>query len=87
MIPALRKVKADAEMLKTILRNLISNAIKYSYPGTDIRVTHSRCNGFVTMSIIDKGTGMTPEEIEGIFGEGSLSKKGTAAESGTGLRT
>jgi signal transduction histidine kinase len=82
--PPLR-VKADAEMLKTILRNLISNAIKYSYPGTDIRVTHSVANSFVTISIIDKGTGMTPEETEGIFGDGSLSKKGTAAESGTGL--
>jgi len=80
-----QRVKADLEMLKTILRNLMSNAIKYSYPGTDIRISHSSAYGFVTISIMDKGTGMTPEELEGIFGDGSLSKKGTAAESGTGL--
>jgi signal transduction histidine kinase len=78
-------VKADTEMLKTILRNLISNAIKYSYPGTNIRISHTSAGGFVTISIRDEGTGMTSEEMEGIFGDENLSKKGTAAESGTGL--
>ncbi len=79
-------VKADMEMLKTVIRNLLSNAIKYSYPGGSIQVSSSYSSGNVTVAIADKGTGMTPEEQDLVFrGDGNLSKKGTAAESGTGL--
>jgi two-component system sensor histidine kinase/response regulator len=77
---------ADREMIKTILRNLISNAIKYSYPGGNITITETIKPDSVTVSIIDNGTGMTNEEQELLFGpDGILSKKGTAAEDGTGL--
>jgi len=83
--PAIR-VNADPGMLKTVLRNLISNAIKYSYPGTDIQVSHSVQDDFAIISITDKGTGMSAEELDSIFGDdGNLSKKGTASEGGTGL--
>jgi signal transduction histidine kinase len=79
-------VKADKEMVKTILRNLISNAIKYSYQGGNIRVDESVSREVVTVSISDHGTGMTVEEQELLFGtEGVPSKKGTASEDGTGL--
>jgi signal transduction histidine kinase len=77
---------ADREMIKTTLRNLISNAIKYSYSGGNIRITESVKPDSVTVSIKDNGTGMTAEEQELLFGQdGILSKKGTAAEDGTGL--
>lgn len=77
---------ADREMIKTILRNLISNAIKYSYPGGNISITEIMKPDSVTVLIRDNGTGMTTEELELLFGpEGILSKKGTAAEVGTGL--
>ncbi len=77
---------ADREMIKTILRNLISNAIKYSYTGGNIRITEMIRSGKVTVSISDNGTGMTAEEQELLFGaDGLLSKKGTASEDGTGL--
>ena len=77
---------ADREMIKTILRNLISNAIKYSYPEGNIRITETINPDSVTVSISDNGTGMTAEEQELLFGaDGILSKKGTAAEDGTGL--
>jgi two-component system sensor histidine kinase/response regulator len=77
---------ADREMIKTTLRNLISNAIKYSYPGGTIRITETVKPDAVTVSISDNGTGMTTEEQELLFGaDGILSKKGTAAEDGTGL--
>jgi len=79
-------VKADTEMLKTILRNLISNAIKYSYSGREIQISHSISDGFAVISIQDEGTGMTPEEVELVFrSDAVLSKKGTASEGGTGL--
>ena len=84
--PEHHRVRADIEMLKTVIRNLLSNAIKYSYPGGNIQVTSSHSSGNVTVSIADTGTGMTPEEQDLVFrGDGNLSKKGTAAESGTGL--
>lgn len=77
---------ADREMIKTILRNLISNAIKYSYPGGTIRITEFIKPDSFSVSISDDGTGMTTEELELLFGpEGILSKKGTASEDGTGL--
>jgi signal transduction histidine kinase len=82
--PAMAMV--DREMIKTTLRNLISNAIKYSYPGGSIRIIETVNPDMVTISIIDNGTGMTIEEQELLFGpDGILSKKGTAAEDGTGL--
>jgi signal transduction histidine kinase len=82
--PAL--VMADREMIKTTLRNLISNAIKYSYPGGNIIITELLKPDAITISITDNGTGMTTEEQELLFGmDGALSKRGTAAEDGTGL--
>jgi signal transduction histidine kinase len=77
---------ADREMIRTILRNLISNAIKYSYPGGNINITETLNPKTLTISISDNGTGMTAEEQELLFGaDGILSKKGTASEDGTGL--
>ncbi len=79
---------ADREMIRTILRNLISNAIKYSYPGGNINITETLNPKTLTISISDNGTGMTAEEQELLFGaDGILSKKGTASEDGTGLGT
>jgi signal transduction histidine kinase len=78
--------KADREMIKTILRNLISNAIKYSYHGGNIQITEILETDVFTVSISDNGTGMSAEEQQLIMGsEGILSKKGTEAEDGTGL--
>jgi signal transduction histidine kinase len=76
----------DREMIKTTVRNLISNAIKYSYAGGTIKITETVNPDRVTVSITDTGTGMTPGEQELLFGaDGNLSKKGTASEDGTGL--
>jgi signal transduction histidine kinase len=77
---------ADREMIKTTLRNLISNAIKYSYPGGNIIITELLKPDALTISVTDNGTGMTAEEQELLFGaDGTLTKRGTAAEDGTGL--
>jgi signal transduction histidine kinase len=79
-------LKADREMLKTILRNLISNAIKYSFPGGTIDISHTNGTDVAVISVRDHGTGMTEEEQKKLFvGESSLSKRGTAKETGTGL--
>lgn len=79
-------VDADENMLGTVLRNLISNAIKYSNTTGKIQVTAVVKNGFVEVAIKDNGIGMTSTEIDNLFKVDShKSKKGTANEEGTGL--
>jgi signal transduction histidine kinase len=68
-----------------VLRNLISNAIKYSYPKDRIEIRGQADDGRVIIEISDHGTGITKEEQDKIFSDTHFSKKGTAAENGTGL--
>lgn len=75
----------DPAHLKIILRNIISNAIKFSYAGGKIEISDITQNGFVEIHIKDDGIGMTQEEIDQIFSENIHSTKGTAQERGTGL--
>ena len=79
-------VLADRDMLLAIIRNLTSNAIKFSFPGSkvDIRATHE--DEAVKITVFDTGVGMTEEQIENIFSVGQkTSTDGTAGETGTGL--
>lgn len=80
------KVFADKKMISTVLRNLISNAIKFTYPNGNVRIKTSRQNAYYKVEIEDDGTGMTQEEIDKIFDIGEKYKKsGTSNEKGTGL--
>jgi signal transduction histidine kinase len=79
-------VNSDKEMLKTVFRNLISNAIKYSHPGGTISINANTSHGMATVEVCDQGIGMTRDEQNRVFKiESYLSKKGTASENGTGL--
>ena len=51
---------ADINMLKTVLRNLISNAIKFTYPNGLITITAKREDSIITITIADNGIGITP---------------------------
>jgi len=77
---------ADINMLQTILRNLISNAIKFSYKNKQIHVNAEQNSTHVVISVIDEGTGINPEMIDYLF---DISQKttthGTENEKGTGL--
>ena len=79
-------VKADVNMLNTILRNLISNAIKFTKPKGEIKILSNITNGMVEISVKDNGVGMLEEDIENLF---SIDVKntniGTANEQGSGL--
>ncbi len=79
-------VYADMNMLKTILRNLISNAIKYT-PEKGIITIHSKELNDVTRIIVtDNGIGISLENIPKLFDEKQhLSTYGTNKESGSGL--
>lgn len=85
-IPPQTYVLADENLLSTIFRNLISNAIHYSYPGSEVTVTAKEKDGVVEVAVADKGVGISKEDLERIFSPGSkLQTKGTANEQGTGL--
>lgn len=81
------KVFADINMMRTILRNLISNAIKYSYDKGTIVVETLRKNDKMIVNVIDSGTGIEANTLKALFSldEKVCSKKGTANEKGTGL--
>jgi len=76
----------DPEHLKLTLRNLISNAIKFSYKNSSIIIDSSTNNTDMTISINDKGIGIQEEYVDGLFkNEFNRTTKGTDDEKGTGL--
>jgi signal transduction histidine kinase len=79
-------IVADKEMVKTILRNLITNAVKYSYPGGIISVNARNDGEIVLVEVIDRGVGIAPETVGSVFSTRFLqSTPGTANETGSGL--
>jgi signal transduction histidine kinase len=79
-------VLADENHLKVILRNLISNAIKFTSPkGSVILFTIIENNGMI-IGVEDNGKGMTKEELEKLFyTDTHFSNSGTLGEIGTGI--
>lgn len=79
-------VWADDIMLNTVLRNLISNAIKFSYPNSEIVVTYQTQDAHAIISVKDNGVGIRKEVVDGLFFVDSTSStQGTAGEAGTGF--
>jgi len=79
-------VFADRNMLNTIFRNLVSNAIKFSYQDGDITISSIDKSSEMEICIHDNGTGIEPEQSENIFSISTKSKTlGTAGEKGTGI--
>jgi PAS domain S-box-containing protein len=78
-------VYSDEEMLKSILRNLISNAIKFSSQGGEINVSAFSDNEKTEIRIADKGIGMDAGMLNSLFQSEPVSTMGTANEKGTGL--
>lgn len=79
------EVYADENMLKIIIRNLISNAIKFTNSGGAIRIDSFLRKDGIEISISDTGIGIEPEIIKNIFTNHSYSSTlGTQNEKGTG---
>lgn len=79
-------VNADVDMLRSILRNLISNAIKFSHTGGKISVDAKKEESFVTVSVEDNGVGIPDDKVKKLFHMDKISTtEGTAGETGTGL--
>lgn len=57
----------DPGRFEQVIGNLISNAVKYGYPGTEIRVELLRSGNQAELSVTNQGKGIDPEELKGIF--------------------
>lgn len=79
-----RKVHADKDMLNTVLRNFMSNAIKFSNEGSSIEIIVGEKDKFVKVSVRDHGVGIKADRIKTIFHSGSTTY-GTNNEEGSGL--
>lgn len=79
-------VFADTDTVSTVIRNLISNAIKFTPQNGRITMRTYSENDFAIFSINDTGMGMSPEDLEKLFIPGKkVVKLGTEKETGTGL--
>ncbi len=79
-------VFADEEMLKTIFRNIIGNAIKFSYKNGTIDISSSETGSVTKISIQDHGIGMKFEDLEKLYQfDATVIRTGTQNEKGSGM--
>ena len=79
-------VVADKNMLRTILRNLITNAVKFTHKNGHVEVNAITSDDHVEIAVSDNGIGMSQETISKLFRiDANLSTRGTENEKGTGL--
>ena len=79
-------VESDLKLLSSMLRNLISNALKYSYPKSSVKIRLNCKEGKAEISVIDQGIGISRKHLQKIFRiDNELREYGTANEEGSGL--
>ena len=79
-------VYVDIEMIKSVLRNLISNAVKFSNPDSDIKVGIKEEDGKVIVSVTDSGKGIKKEDQHKLLKDSThFTTYGTNSEEGSGL--
>jgi len=85
-VPEIVSVFADKAMMGTIIRNLISNAIKFTHPGGEIVISVQLGKDQLIVMVADNGVGIKKEALDKLFAiEESYSTMGTKDEKGTGL--
>ena len=79
-------IVADKNMIRTILRNLITNSVKFTYKNGQVTVNAVNYNNHIEIAVSDTGIGMSKETISKLFRiDANLSTRGTEDEKGTGL--
>lgn len=85
-IEAFAEVNADINKIKSVMRNLISNAIKFSYTKGTVTLFSHNVNGTIEVGIADTGIGIEQDKINRLFDiSQKVSTPGTHNEAGTGL--
>ena len=83
--PTTEFILCDKNLMETILRNLVSNAIKFSDEGSKLQISAIDKNNKCEFSIKDFGKGLTEKQMADIKSGNSFTTKGTAQELGHGL--
>lgn len=79
-------VFADKDSVRTVLRNLVSNAVKFTRSGGKLELGFSMEDGFARISVKDNGVGIPLKSMDRLFRiDSHLSTPGTAREKGSGL--
>ncbi len=79
-------IVADKNMIRTIMRNLITNAVKFTHKNGMVKVNAVSCKNYLEISVSDSGIGMSKETMAKLFKiDANLSTSGTENERGTGL--
>ncbi len=85
-IPDDATFSADKEMMGVVLRNSISNAIKFTNPGGSVKISAEKIAREVNFSVIDDGIGMNEEMVNSLFRiDTKVRRIGTNKEPSTGL--
>jgi signal transduction histidine kinase len=79
-------VRADANMLLSIIRNILGNAIKFSYPDSKVLISLDKKPGLAVVSVADNGIGIESEALKKLFHTPEkIQSSGTMGERGSGL--
>ena len=79
-------VHADNNMLNLVLRNLISNSIKFTPPNGSVNISAAKNDNEIQICVNDTGIGISSEDLNNLFnGEIRFSNNGTSNEEGSGL--
>ena len=84
-VPADAIIRADADIIEIVIRNLISNSLKFTNSGGLITISEITAGDFVQISVTDTGIGIKPESLKKLFSPEFYSTPGTNNEKGTGL--
>lgn len=85
-IPESAAITADRHMVETVVRNIVSNAIKFTIEGTVFVMAEQTGNNFFKITVKDNGIGIPPDMIDNLFSLTSkVSRPGTAGEPSSGL--
>lgn len=78
-------VAADPDMLQLVVRNVVMNAIKFTFPGGKVTINATTGNGKCTIAIADNGMGIPAEKQAKLFSISEQVTYGTGKEKGAGL--
>ena len=85
-IPELELVFADINMINTVVRNILTNALKFTNEGGDVTINAKIQDKMIEISISDTGVGIDKETLDGLFSlDDYKTSIGTSGETGTGL--
>ncbi len=85
-IPPETIIKADMNMFELVIRNLISNAVKFTKHGGSVTIEYERTDDYDNIIVKDTGVGLSQENVDKLFEiDRDYVTKGTGGETGTGL--